>query len=155
MGLRLLVADDSREPEVAGQGDAGSLECPQRAQLGGHRPFHVGGAAPVETVSLAAAGHAVADRDRVQVPVQHQAGAVACPRQPRVDVVTAVAHPALIDVEAELAQLGSVVLADLRLLHGHAGDLHHRLRLPGDPLAIDRVFQGCPLLLVLFHLFSL
>ena len=91
------------------------LERPQRAQLGGHRPFHIGGAAPVETVPLTAAGYAVADGDGVQVPVQHQAGTVACPRQPRVDVIAAVGHPALVDVEAEFAQLGRVVLADIRL----------------------------------------
>ena len=86
------------------------------------------------------------------MPVQHEAGAVADAGQAGVDVVTAIGHPALVDVEAEFAQLGSVVLADFCLLQGHAGDLDHRLRLAGDPLAIDGVFEGCPLLLVLFHL---
>ena len=89
------------------------------------------------------------------MPVQHEAGAVAGAGQAGVDVVTAVGHAALVDVEAEFAQLGGVVLADFGLLHGYAGDLDQRLRLAGDPLAIDGVFEGCPLLLVLFHLHPL
>ena len=87
--------------------------------------------------------------------VEHQAGAVAGAGQAGIEVVTAIGHPALVDVEAKVAQLGSVELADFGLLHGHAGDLDQRLRLPGDPLAIDRVFEGCPLLLILFHLYPL
>ena len=89
------------------------------------------------------------------MPVQHEAGAVAGAGQAGVDVVTAIGHPALVDVEAEFAQLGSVVLADFCLVQGHAGDFHQSLRLAGDPFAIDRVFEGCPLLLVLFHLHPL
>ena len=89
------------------------------------------------------------------MPVQHQAGAVACPRQPRVDVVAAVRHPALVDVKAKFAQLGRVELADLRLLHRHARDLHHRLRQLRDPLAVDRVFEGFPLRLILCHRYPL
>ena len=122
------MAESQRSPARVTPDD---LSAPQRAELGGHRPFHISGAAPVKPVPLAAAGYAVADGDGVQVPVQHQAGAVACPRQPRVDVVAVAVHPAKVDVEAEFAQLGGVVPADFGLLHGHAGDLHQRLRLAG------------------------
>ena len=137
LGLGFLVSDHGGQPEIAGQRGSRFEQSPSGSQHRGHATLHVGGAAAVKQVPIAVTRLLGLVGDGVEMPVEHQRGPGALATKTRIEIGATRRDLADIHFQAQFPQLAFVVPADLGLVHGHAGNLHHLLGQIRNPATVD------------------